>query len=59
MVHGGYHPLKDRPLRIVLGWARNNQKWLHRIEMKREYTEKREKQEIQCRDFPVPIKVNT
>ena len=21
MVHSGYHPLKDRPLRIVFGWC--------------------------------------
>ena len=21
MVHSGYHPLKHRPLRIVLGWC--------------------------------------
>ena len=21
MVHSGYHPLKDRPVRIVLGWC--------------------------------------
>ena len=21
MVHSGYHPLKDRPVRIVFGWG--------------------------------------
>ena len=23
MVHSGYHPLKHRPLRIVLGWKKS------------------------------------
>ena len=23
MVHSGYHPLKHRPLRIVLGWEKS------------------------------------